>query len=128
MSLNTFLRCLISFSKCWSLEHTLKALETSVYKKVIDNRFKNKSIIILKQDKGRGIVILDTNKYTKKCMALLNTERFKRLTTDPTAATERNIQRVLRKIKSNPQSKNTKDYTQQAQDQLDFAVQPRYTN
>ena len=91
MSLNTFLRCLISFSKCWSLEHTL---ETSVYKKVIDNRFKNKSIMILKQDKGRGIVILDTNKYTKKCMALLNTERFKRLTTDPTVATERNIQRV----------------------------------
>ena len=31
MSLNTFLRCLISFSKCWSLEHTLKALGTNVY-------------------------------------------------------------------------------------------------
>ena len=33
-------------------------------------------------------------------MALLNTERFKWLTTDPTAATERKIQKVLRKIKS----------------------------
>ena len=33
-------------------------------------------------------------------MALLNTEHFKRLSTDPTAATERKIQNVLRKIKS----------------------------
>ena len=45
------------------------------------NHYKN-------QDKGRGVVILDTTKYTEKCMALLNTERFKRLTTDPTAATK----------------------------------------
>ena len=34
-------------------------------------------------------------------MALLNAEHFKRLTTDPTAAAERKIQRVLRKIKFN---------------------------
>ena len=33
-------------------------------------------------------------------MALLDTERFKRFTTDPTAATEQKIQKVLRKIKS----------------------------
>ena len=56
--------------------------------------------MILKQDKGRGVVILDTTKYTEKCMALLNTERFKGLTTDPTATTERKIKKVLRKIKS----------------------------
>ena len=70
------------------------------YKKVICNLSKDKNIIILKQDKGRGVVILDTTKYTEKCMALLNTERFKRLTTDPDATTERKIQKVLRKIKS----------------------------
>ena len=69
------------------------------YKKVIDNLSKNKNIVILKQDKGRGVVILDTTKYTEKCMALLNAERFKRLTTDPTAAIERKIQKVFRKIK-----------------------------
>ena len=33
-------------------------------------------------------------------MTLLDTEHFKRLTTDPTTATERKIQKVLRKIKS----------------------------
>ena len=70
------------------------------YKKVIDNLSKNKNIVILKQDKGSGVVILYTTKYTEKCMALLNTEHFKRLTTDPTAATERKIQKVLKKIKS----------------------------
>ena len=56
--------------------------------------------MILKQDKGKGVVILDTTKYTEKCMALLNTERFKCLTTNLTAATEQKIQKVLRKIKS----------------------------
>ena len=56
--------------------------------------------MILKQDKGRGVVILDRTKYTEKCMALLNTERFKRLTTDPTVATEQKRQIVFRKIKS----------------------------
>ena len=70
------------------------------YKKFTDNLFKNKSIVILKQYKGRGVVILDTTKYTEKCMALLNTEHFKRLVTDPTAATEQKIQNVLRRIKS----------------------------
>ena len=58
-------------------------------KKVIDTLSKNKNILILKQDKGRSVVILDTTKYTEKCMALLNTERFKRLTTDLTATTQR---------------------------------------
>ena len=33
-------------------------------------------------------------KYTEKCVALLNIERFKRLTTDPTAATERKIENL----------------------------------
>ena len=70
------------------------------YRKVIDNLSKNKNIVILKQEKGRDIIILDTTKYTEECMALLNTERFKQLTTDPTAATEREMQKVLRKIKS----------------------------
>ena len=44
--------------------------------------------------------MLDTTKYTEKCIALLNTERFKRLITHPTATTKRKMQKVLRKIKS----------------------------
>ena len=61
-------------------------------------------------------------------MTLLNTESFKQLTTDPTGVTERKIQKVLRKKSLNSQSKNTKDFTQQAQHQLDFTEQPTYTS
>ena len=58
--------------------------------KVIDDLFKNKNIVILKQDKGRSV--LDTKyrtKYTEKCMVIPNVERLKKVTIDPTAATER---------------------------------------
>ena len=33
-------------------------------------------IVALKQDKGRGVVIVDMTKYTEKCMSLLNTKHF----------------------------------------------------
>ena len=48
---------------------------------------------LILQDKGRGVAILDITKYTEKCMALLNTEHFKQLITDPTPATEQKIQK-----------------------------------
>ena len=66
------------------------------YKNVIDNLFKYKNIVILKQDKGRGVVILDTTKYTEKCMVLLNTEHCKQLTTNPT--TETNTKQKYKKF------------------------------
>ena len=69
------------------------------YKKVIDNLSKNKNEI-LKQDKARGVVILDITKYTEKCVTLLNTEGFKRVTTDPDAAIEKKLENAFRKIKS----------------------------
>ena len=82
--------------------------------------------MILKQDKGRGIVILGTTKYTEKCMALLNTEHFKRL--KQILLQPQNERHKKLKKNLNSQSKNTKDYTQQAQHQLDFTVQPSYTS
>ena len=66
------------------------------YKKFTDNLSKNKNNVILKQGKGRGVVILNTTKYTEKCIALSNTESFKKVTADPTTATERKTQKVLR--------------------------------
>ena len=48
------------------------------YKKVVDNLSNNKNIMILKQDKERDLVILVRTKYSENCMALLNTERFKK--------------------------------------------------
>jgi len=55
---------------------------------------------LLKQDKGRGIVILDKNKYTAKCLNLLQSDQFVKLKKDPTKTIETKIQKAVRKIKS----------------------------
>ena len=70
------------------------------YKQIIDNLSKNKSIVILKQDKGRGVVIMDRDMHTQKCLDLLDNDQFKCLDTDPTNKTEGEVQRLLRSIKS----------------------------
>ena len=64
----------------------------------MDNLSKSKNIVILKQDKRRGFVILD--KYSKKMYDIIKYRSFQKVTTDPTAVTERKRQKVLRKIKS----------------------------
>ena len=72
---------------------------THKHRKTIENLSKRDDVIILKQDKGRGVVLMDKNKYTEKCMLLLNTKQFKKLDNDPTKTTEGKIQRMLRRIK-----------------------------
>ena len=69
------------------------------HRKTIENLSKRDDVIILKQDKSRGVVLMDKNKYNKKCMLLLNTKKFKQLDNDPTKTTEGKIQRMLRRIK-----------------------------
>ena len=44
--------------------------------KTIENLSKRDDVIILKEDKRRGITLMDKNKYTEKCMLLLNTKQF----------------------------------------------------
>ena len=38
---------------------------------------KRNDIIIMKQDKGRGVVIMDKSKYTEKGLTLLSTNSFR---------------------------------------------------
>ena len=45
--------------------------------------------MVLKKDKGRGVVVIDRNTYTEKCLNLLNTDSFFQLDHDPTKAIER---------------------------------------
>ena len=45
---------------------------------------KNKNIVILKQDKGRGVVVMDKYKYLEKCMSMLTTKHFKQVDSDRT--------------------------------------------
>ena len=48
-------------------------------RRFVENLAKNNSIVIMKQDKGRSIVIMDQHNYTKKCLEMLNTKQFSKL-------------------------------------------------
>ena len=70
------------------------------YNQVTQNLSKNKEIVILKQDKGRGVVILDCSKYMDKCLSILGTTQFAEIDHDPAAYIAGKVQRTLRKIKN----------------------------
>ena len=53
----------------------------------------------MKQDEGRGVVLLDKHKYSKRYFALLNTNHFINLQDDPTKAFGVKTQWTLRKMK-----------------------------
>ena len=53
----------------------------------------------MKQDKGRGVVVINRGKYSDKCLAILYTEQFLQLQKNPTSSLERKVQCTLRKIK-----------------------------
>ena len=66
---------------------------------MIQNLSRNKEIVILKQDKDRGVVILDRNKYTEKCLSILSIRQLAKMNYDPTAYTEVKVQKALTKTK-----------------------------
>ena len=70
------------------------------YHNVINNLRRKKQLLILRQDKGRGVVLLDKIKYGEKCFSIINTNKFKKLDKNPTVSYEAKIQRTLRKMKS----------------------------
>lgn len=70
------------------------------HQKVVNNLKRNNTIIVMKQDKGRGVVIIDRNKYTEKCLAIINSNQFLKCKKDETSTVERKIQNVVRKIKN----------------------------
>ena len=87
------------------------------YQKIIDNISRNKDIILIKQDKGHGVVILDKKHYIEKGIDILDSEQFKKLQKDPTKTLENKVQRTLRKIR-----------TLQVQDQVCSILQQKYTS
>ena len=80
------------------------------YQHVIGNLCKNKTIFIMRQDKGRGVTILDRKDYTENCLNILYTKRFRKLIKDPTKTKERKMQRVLRRIKCHLDGKEYKKW------------------
>ena len=57
-------------------------------KKIISNLFNRKDIVILKQDKGKGVGIVDRSNYTNKYMYLLSSNQFAQIANDPTKSLE----------------------------------------
>ena len=53
--------------------------------------------MVLKQDKGRGVVVIDRKTYTEKYLILLNTDNFIQLEHDPANAIDGKIQKTIRK-------------------------------
>ena len=62
----------------------------------------------MREDKGRGIAILDRKNYIEKCLNILDTKQLRKLSKDPTKTLERKIQRILRKIKCHLEEKEYK--------------------
>ena len=54
------------------------------HRKIVLELSKNKNIVILKQEKGKGGVVLDKHKHIEKCMPLLTTKHSKQVDNDPT--------------------------------------------
>ena len=83
-----------------------KYSETKVpykHRETIRNLSNNQNIVIMKQDKRSGVVIMNRNICFEKCFALLSSEQFVKLNQDPTAITERiakgRVSKVLRNRK-----------------------------
>ena len=71
------------------------------FRKTVEKLSRNNSIMVLKQDKGRGVVVIDRKTNTGKCLILPNTDSFTELDHDPTKAIEGKIQRPIGKFKNN---------------------------
>ena len=69
------------------------------YRKIVNDMSSNKNIVIMKQDKVRGVVAMDRGKHCDKWLAMINTEQFVQLQKDPTSSLERKVHHTLRKIK-----------------------------
>ena len=70
------------------------------YYTIINNLRRSKNLAILKQGEGRGVVILDKNKYIERCISIVMTDKFKKLDSSSTATCECKVQHTLRKMKS----------------------------
>ena len=73
---------------------------TYKFQKIVEKLSRNNSIMVIKQDKGRGGVVTDRKTNTEIWLNLLNTDSFIQLDHDLTKKIEGKIQRPIRKIKN----------------------------
>ena len=58
----------------------------------------NEEIIMMKQDKGGGVVIMNRSKYLEECLSILQGKQFMKLDYNPTSKLESKVQRTLHNI------------------------------
>ena len=44
--------------------------------KIVEKLSRNNRIMVLKQDKGKGVLVVDRKTYTEKCLNVLNSDSF----------------------------------------------------
>ena len=70
-------------------------LKCNLNRQVIKRLAENSNIMLLCQDKGKGVVIMDNRKYTEKCLNLLNLNQFSKPSHDPTKSVENKVKGAL---------------------------------
>ena len=83
----------------YSLAHRPTVADLKSYKLLKDLR-KNKNIVILRPDKGNGVVVLDRTYDSGVLKIISNTSKFKVLAEDPALLPEGQLQRFLKKLKA----------------------------
>ena len=73
---------------------------SSEEKILIESLYKSQDITVLRQDKGRGVVILNKSDYIDKCEGFLDSPGFELLPDDPTSTFQKDVQDTLRTMKS----------------------------
>ena len=77
-----------------------KIKHTSEEKTILESLIKNPDIVLLKLDKGRGVVIMNRSDYIRKAERFLNGSQFEKLDNDPTKSFQAKVQRTLLSMKS----------------------------
>ena len=80
----------------------------------------------MKQDKGRGVVIMDNHEYTEKSSEMLNTKQFSKISVDLRKRHRQRSIEFYEKSKANLRSRNTIVYTLQVLVLENFMLPLRY--
>lgn len=75
------------------------------HREIIKNLSNNINIVI-KQDKGKGVVTIDRDKCLDKCLEPLDSEQFVKLNEDSTLTLENKVQQTIRTLNKNYLKKN----------------------
>ena len=98
------------------------------YRKIINELRKQEDIAVLKADKGRGIVIMNKDKYHEKCLELLETEQLQKLSHDPTKQPRGKYKTLCVRLSRDFQLTSINEYIRPVHPQENSMEHPKSTN